>query len=161
MNRKLLITGIFLTTMAFGFQGFAQTLNEAVKSGNKETVTKLIASKVNINEADNEGRTPLMTACSLGNIELAQILLNSGADVNATNKNNVTAMMIAADFAYVDIVNLLMAHGANAKMRDVHSMSAFDHVIEANVEAAKKNAPAGVRVDRDTLIALLGAAQKK
>lgn len=57
-------------------------LSNAVKRGDIELVKSLLTKKVNINEADMSGSTPLHHAVWYGRFDIIKLLLEAGADVN-------------------------------------------------------------------------------
>ncbi len=60
-------------------------LVEAIILGNKSTtfIQDLIANGANVNATDQEGNTPLVTACVFGRTRYISVFIRAGADVNA------------------------------------------------------------------------------
>ena len=54
-----------------------------------------IAAKVNLDECDNDGDTPLMIAAKTGTPDVFEWLVKQGADLDATNKAGETPRMLA------------------------------------------------------------------
>lgn len=50
-------------------------LYNAVRNGNLDLVNSLINEEVNVNETNQFGETPLITACSFGHGEIAKLLI--------------------------------------------------------------------------------------
>ena len=69
--------------------------------------------EIEVNSADENGKTPLMDAVHEGNEELVYGLLEIGANVNAQAKNGLTALMIAAMLGRKSIVLMLLQAHAN------------------------------------------------
>ena len=65
----------------------------------KETIELLIANSARLNDADDRGRTALMTASELGHTTALETLLKAGADVSLTDKAGKTAADLASDDA--------------------------------------------------------------
>ena len=60
-------------------------------------VKKLIRkSKALLEEKDNFGRTPLLTAAAAGNAEVVQVLLTSGCNTKAVDVEEYTALHLAS-----------------------------------------------------------------
>ncbi|KAL3070242.1 hypothetical protein niasHS_015573 [Heterodera schachtii] len=49
------------------------------------SATLLVVNGANVNLADSDGMTPLMTSCSLGQIDIVRLLLSHGAIVEQTD----------------------------------------------------------------------------
>ena len=48
-----------------------------------------------VNQADEEGRTPLYIACQNGHVDAARLLLDKGADVNWAAQYGRTPLFVA------------------------------------------------------------------
>lgn len=88
-------------------------LSRAVEEG-KEVVVKLLLEKgASVNEADDEGWTPLTLACDRGHDAIVAMLLAKGADPNIRTKRSgwgSNALHLAADRGHHFIVLELLAH---------------------------------------------------
>lgn len=62
----------------------------------KDSLKELLASGVNVNDADKRGRSALHVAAMLGQSEAARYLLAKGADVNAKDRLGRSPLMISA-----------------------------------------------------------------
>ena len=62
----------------------------AAKSGNTETVERLLNRGANIEANDNAGQTPLMIAAMWGDAEQVERLLNRGANIEAKDNAGQT-----------------------------------------------------------------------
>lgn len=62
---------------------------------------------ININQADNEGLTPLHLGAMSGNSRIVKRLLLKGADKSLTDLKNKTAMDIAKDNEFNNIESML------------------------------------------------------
>lgn len=87
-------------------------LLDAVKSGDKETVKKLIEDGADIDCKDSDGATPLLNAVNNKNLDIVSILLENGADVNCKNFDGKTPLDLAKDN---EIIAFLKEHGAKTK----------------------------------------------
>ena len=104
MNFKLktITFGILMAVATQTMQGMNQLQNintnliDAVNSRDIEAVKLLIKNKVDLNKADNDGRTALDWAACKGSTEIVKILVENGADLNEADKNGWTALDWAA-----------------------------------------------------------------
>ena len=67
-----------------------------------------IKNGANINQANNDGITPLFVASHKGNVKLVSLLLNHGASVNQAAKDGYTPLDIASENNHVAIVSLIL-----------------------------------------------------
>jgi hypothetical protein len=88
-----------------------QQLLNASSRGDRDTVQRLLAQGVVVNEGDRDyGETPLMMAAFYGHPEVVEVLIAAGADVYAKClKHGQTALMKASDGRSAE---LLIAKGA-------------------------------------------------
>ena len=68
-----------------------ETLLNAAKEGQTETVQALIAKGADVNAKEKNGWTALIRAAKKGHIDIVKALLEAGADVNAKDKMGGTA----------------------------------------------------------------------
>lgn len=106
----------------------------ACESGHTEVAEILLNSGAHIDQAENEGRTPLMKAARAGHICTVRYLISKGlklnflwnkitclwyylwkgADVNrATNSNDSTVLSLACAGGHLDVASLLLKHGSD------------------------------------------------
>ena len=82
-------------------------LIEAVRSGEVSRVKELIDSGADVNQAGEQGWTPLNWAAGKGNVEVTTLLVESGADVFKTGRDQRTPYMIALAAGHADVVRFL------------------------------------------------------
>jgi len=88
---------------------------EAVKSGNLEITTALIADYPDLPLRKGfKGATPLHEAANYGWKEVAAFLLLRRAEVNAMTDKGWTPLHCAAFYGHKEVAELLLSHGANA-----------------------------------------------
>ncbi|KYO33045.1 protein phosphatase 1 regulatory subunit 12C isoform C [Alligator mississippiensis] len=75
----------------------AQKFKKACIDENMEVVQFLVENGANVNQADNEGWTPLHVAASCSYKEIAQYLLDHGANIAAVNSDGDVPLDIAED----------------------------------------------------------------
>jgi ankyrin repeat protein len=89
-------------------------LHWAALQNQVESVETLLDRGMAVDDRDEEGRTPLMTAAAFGSAEVAELLLARGADAKAGDTaNGDTPLHFAALSGGVAVAKLLIAHGAD------------------------------------------------
>ncbi|MBM4179064.1 MAG: ankyrin repeat domain-containing protein [Ignavibacteria bacterium] len=99
----------------------AQGLLETVKTGNIESVQRVLSRKsksLNINETDAEGLTALMVATIANDSVMTEVLLNAGADPNIATPLGVTVLHLAAFHNRDGFCPLILAAGAQPNVLD-------------------------------------------
>lgn len=97
----------------------AQDLLTIVKSGDIKAVQKVVKKgKVNVNEQDAEGLTPLMVSAIAGDSDMVQLLLESRAEPNIQALNGMTALHAAAFHGRESVMLRLLTAGANPNIAD-------------------------------------------
>lgn len=82
--------------------------------GNKpELALEAIRQGLHINEADEEGTTPLMVAARSGSTDVAKKLFESGAKLYAEAKNGFMPLDLAIDYKHPDTVKYLIEAGVD------------------------------------------------
>lgn len=89
----------------------------AIRGGQLEVVTVLLAAGALVNKAGQNGWSPLMCASSRGHAHIVQALLAAGADVNQTDDEGEAVLAMASREGHAHVVTLLVAAGADAKHR--------------------------------------------
>jgi len=82
-------------------------LIEAIKADDYAEAEKLIKSGADVNEADEQGWTPLNFASGKGRLPLVELLVENGADVFKTGRDRRTPYMIALAAGRVSVVKYL------------------------------------------------------
>ena len=139
---KLLHLGLFvmLGSLLTSCQPTQEKKMEIEKTPEIEKILETLKDK-NVNEANDQGATPLMFACAVGNTDLVKALLLLGADVNKQAVDGTTALILASHGAMplgmegsddnqvkellkekeknlLEIVKLLISQGANVNARN-------------------------------------------
>ncbi|MCL2311555.1 MAG: ankyrin repeat domain-containing protein, partial [Firmicutes bacterium] len=116
--------------------------------GNDEKLKILLKQKeINkiANEADKEGRTPLILAilqnweCDIVELLVGEDGKRAGIDVNVPNKNNVTPLMLAAKKNSERMVKALLEAGAKKYVKDNYGKTALDYATSDKIKDLLKN----------------------
>jgi ankyrin repeat protein len=112
--------------------GGLTALTFAAREGDVESARRLLDAGADVNQATENGRTPLLTAVNNRNYKMAEFLLAQGADPNLANKGGWTPLYLATDnrnieggdypvpkpdMDHLDIIKLLLAKGANPNIK--------------------------------------------
>ena len=92
-------------------------LTEAVKRGDRSTVSTLLQRGVDVNAATPDGATALHWAAHRDDLDSAGLLITAGANANATNDYGVSPLSLAAENGSAAMVELLVAAGADVNAR--------------------------------------------
>jgi ankyrin repeat protein/uncharacterized protein YceK len=102
------------------------SLQKAAERGHAKEVSRLleVSAKVNVNEMDPWGHTPLMGAAWFGHIDIVRTLLNEGAAVNIQSPTGWAALAYAAKNGRREIIQLLLSSKADPNgVADVRPLS--------------------------------------
>ena len=100
----------------------------AAYNGHSHTVKFLLEHGATVDCRDDEGKTPLIHACTGPFAETVEILLEAGADVNAKESTeSFTPLMMAAGLGQPEVVKVLLRHNADKTVLDDDQESARDH----------------------------------
>lgn len=77
-------------------------------AGNLEGMKQLEEQGVDVDDADEEGRTGLHFSCGYGEIECVKWFLEKGAKLDTADTNKNTALHYAAGYGQVEVVALLL-----------------------------------------------------
>ncbi|XP_053549918.1 acyl-CoA-binding domain-containing protein 6 [Bombina bombina] len=78
----------------------------------------LASGSIDVNIADEEGRSILHWACDRGHTELVSVLICHNAHVNMQDSEGQTPLHYASACEFPDIVGLLLDHGADPSLVD-------------------------------------------
>jgi len=89
-----------------------------------------------IDDASDEGITPLISACSEGHAEIVKVLAEAKADINSKDSDGTTALMAAAARGHLNVVTELLKAGAkvNEQNSDGHTALMFAYNGKNQVE---------------------------
>jgi len=117
---------------------FAAELIEATRSGDTETVAKLITDGFDLNEATGDGMTAVHWAAQSGHVAILKALLDAGAQVNATTRiGDYTPLHLASSQANSALVEALLESGASVNATTTNSHVTALHLAAQTVGGAE------------------------
>lgn len=114
-----------------------EMLWKAVESGRVRAVKQAVKLGADVNEKDENGRTPLMIVCCFGRTEIAALLLKLGADIEAKDNDGWTPIVFASSQWRLDMVTLLLEAGANFETKNHGDLPPCDHMTSGGKEVVK------------------------
>lgn len=126
--------------------GSNEDIFAAVKSGNVQEVTRLLAAGADSNGRDHHRDTPLKWAALSGLKEIAELLIERGADLNATDQAGFTPLHAAAYQSRREVAELLVRRGAEVNAKSTAGWTPLHKAIErlANPEVTQQTSPSDV-----------------
>ena len=112
-----LVLAVAVLVMTTAPAAQAAALHRAVKAGDLDGVTRMLAAGTDVNARDNRGRTALMYAVDKGYLLLVEPLLAAQADPNVRGPDGATALYIAAAHGHSEIIVMLMQAGADPTIK--------------------------------------------
>ena len=91
----------------------APAIIEALRAGDLETVSTLVADGADVNAPQGDGATALHWAAHRNDLDAATLLIEAGADVDAANGLGATPLWLAAINGSASMVERLLESGAN------------------------------------------------
>lgn len=124
---------LIFASMILSTAVMADSLSDAVKSGDIKEVKSLIAKGIDVNKEAVYGSSALHGAVIKGYYEIATLLIANGADVNASDKKyKLTPLHLAANFGNEKIVQLLLDNGSNVMLKDKDGDTPRDAALANN-----------------------------
>jgi ankyrin repeat protein len=123
-------------------------LHRAAANDDVLAIRDLLASGINIEAKDRNGRTALLIATHGNKINAASALIEAGADVNAKDAINDSPYLYAGARGHLEILKMTLAHGADLKSTNRYGGTALIPAAErGHVETVRTLIEAGVDVD--------------
>ncbi len=102
-----------------------KSLFSAIKSNDLSLVKTLLNNKVNIEDKNSKGETPLMYATYLQRNAIAIVLMEAGANVNAQDKRLNSPFLYAGAEGNLELVKAALNHNADFKVYNRYGGSAL------------------------------------
>jgi|GEM_PF-2176013 len=120
---------------------FGNSATEVINwdTASTEKVKEVIANGIDINQQDDQGRTPLMKASKANNVGAVRELLRNEADTDIQDKQGKTALIESAYEGNNFITELLLNYKADANLKDNSGNKAVDY-LEHSMSADKLSA---------------------
>ena len=112
--------------------------HEAARAGFSDRVMAYVQSGGVDLEKTEDGRTPLLSACTNGHTNVVKVLLSAGANVHACDPESFCCLHAAALGNYVGVIEVLLAHGADIEAVDhLQSTPLHTATLRAHVPAMR------------------------
>jgi ankyrin repeat protein len=92
-----------------GYTERLAALKEAVQKGRVSEVRELLKNRLDVNDKDDAGQTPLMWAAAKGHMAIVWLLLSQGALAEERDAQGRNALMHAAEASQSEVVQALLA----------------------------------------------------
>ncbi len=132
LNGVALAFAVFVVALAQPVLG--DEIHELAGAGDLDGVQRAITGDPKlINARDEDGRTPLFTACRGDDLEVVKYLVARGADINAKDGNLSSPMHALAHRNHADAMKVLIEKGAEINAQDhskhtpLHLAALADH----------------------------------
>jgi quinoprotein dehydrogenase-associated probable ABC transporter substrate-binding protein len=125
-----------------------QELSNALIANDLDRVKFLVGKGTDVNQPDNQGWTPLISASRQRHDDMIKLLIELGADVNLAKSDGTTPLIAAASRDHVPSIKVLLEHGADIEKPGPQGFRALPLAIaDDNYEAAKALIEAGAKVN--------------
>jgi hypothetical protein len=91
-----------------------------------EATTLIEQGNIDLEVTDQDGFTPIYSACNRNNPELAKLLLEHGANPNVATKDGFTPIFKACSGKNPELAKLLLEYGANPNVVTKHGFTPID-----------------------------------
>lgn len=105
----------------------------AAGAGDTTLLKTLLNNKINVNQRDPLGRTPLLFALLYDRTQAAKMLLDHGADFALNDEQGKTPLMVAAERRNIEGLKLLLHAGASIFAHDKQGFSTLEYVTFGNI----------------------------
>jgi quinoprotein dehydrogenase-associated probable ABC transporter substrate-binding protein len=125
-----------------------QELSNALIANDLDRVKFVVGKGADVNQPDNQGWTPLISAARQRHDDMIKLLIELGADVNLAKSDGTTPLIAAASRDHVPSIKVLLEHGADIEKPGPQGFRALPLAIaDDNYEAAKALIEAGAKVN--------------
>lgn len=88
-------------------------LSKAAARGDTASILELLEAGADVNERDEDGRTPVMTATRGNHVDAVRVLIEAGADIDIRDDRLDNPFLYAGAEGLLDILRLTMDAGAD------------------------------------------------
>lgn len=125
---------------------------KAAERGNLKMIQNMIANRIDINQRDNLGNTPLIIAAVNGRTDVMNALIRAGAQKDIKNDADESAIFAAINAGQVDSVRTLLKAGVNPNQRELYGLGGGRTLLmiatqNKNAEIVKLLVEAGADLD--------------
>ena len=116
-------------------------------SGHEELVEVILRfPNLDVNLANNEGKTALLTACNRGNYTMVSMLLgNEYIQVNKRDSDNNTPLMVACSGSYLGVIRLLLnREDIDINAKNEFKCTALTISCQLRIETLRNNLSLGI-----------------
>ncbi len=120
-----------------GLPDDTRDLVEAIRDGDIQKVSQLIAKGVDLNQRDSNFCTPLWCAVDSGSVDITRLLIDAGADVNSGQDvplpgvREVEPIELALTHGNKALIDLLLENGAHQYLVSEHYQRALYSALES------------------------------
>ena len=83
---------------------------------------------INIDQADDDGNTPLNIACQNGDYNIVKALIRAGAELNTQNRQGNTPLHYAKTYDYPEVMSILVKNGANETIKNLEGRMPWEGI---------------------------------
>ena len=121
-------------------QDAGKQLREAAEAGKVDIVKLLIVDKVDVDAANDYGRTPLAIAAGRGHVEVVRVLIAAGADLESKDRfYKFTPLSAAVNAKQAAVVKALIAAGAKSAGSALPSAAFSDDIATLKAVLTSKD----------------------
>ncbi len=117
-------------------QAAGSPIADAAREGDIALVRDLVANGADVDQAHNDGTTPLLWATYHSQLDLVTLLIEQGADPDAANDLGITPLLQAARIGDAPVMRALLDGGASIVNED----SAFEPALQAAARSGSVDA---------------------
>lgn len=145
-----------MTALHFALQSRRDSVADDPRESAIAVITELLAAGADVNQAADDGWTPLMSAVANGETDRVRLILDSGAGLHDFDHKGRTALAMAAENGNATLVDILIARGAAQDLvgvaPDVRGGHLAAGVASGILEIVQKLVDAGLPLDAENII---------
>jgi len=111
-------------------EGDTAILKASRNCNSYNVMTFLIKSGANVNDKDQIGQTPLISATQHGCKKLVELLIGADANIHERNEFGQSAIITAAQENQLEIAKFLIESGANVNIPDAEGETPYTYALQ-------------------------------